>query len=109
MPTVAPPRKRKTPSIRTEEPVVVPDDGLGNGLGWDSQVVLYNDDVNWFSDVIRLLCAVFGHSRQLAGKIASEAHRKGRAIAEVEERAKAEAHAAALRAGGLRATVESVE
>ncbi|MBP5286152.1 MAG: ATP-dependent Clp protease adaptor ClpS [Kiritimatiellae bacterium] len=108
MPTIAPPRKRKAPSPKTEEPVVVPDDGLGDGLGWDSQVVLFNDDVNWFSDVIRLLCAVFGHSEQLAEKIAVEAHVRGRAIAEVEERAKAEIHAAALRAGGLRATVESV-
>ncbi len=33
MPTVAPPRKRKAPSPKTEEPVVVPDDGLGVGLG----------------------------------------------------------------------------
>ncbi len=108
MPTVAPPRRRKTPSPKTEEPVVVPDDGLGNGLGWDSQVVLFNDDVNTFEHVIRCLVSVFGHGEQLATKIAVEAHVRGRAIAEVEERAKAEVHAAALRAGGLRATVESV-
>ena len=108
MPTVAPPRRRKAPSPRTEEPVVVPDDGLGNGLGWDSQVVLFNDDVNTFEHVIRCLVSVFGHGEQLAAKIAVEAHVRGRAIAEVEERAKAEVHAAALRAGGLRATVESV-
>ena len=36
MPAVAPPRKETTPAVRS-------DDGLGNGLGWDSQVVLYND------------------------------------------------------------------
>lgn len=101
MPAVAPPR-RKTP------PVVRPDDGLGNGLGWDSQVVLYNDDVHTFDYVIAALCAVFGHGTQLAGRIAMEAHTKGRAIAEVEEREKAEAHAAILKAGGLRATVESI-
>ena len=108
MPTVAPPRKRKAPSPKTEEPVVVPDDGLGNGLGWDSQVVLFNDDVNTFEHVIRCLVSVFGHGEQLAAKIAVEAHVRGRAIAEVEEREKAEAHAAILKAGGLRATVESI-
>ena len=58
--------------------------------------------------VIAALCAVFGHGAQLAGQIAMEAHTKGRAIAEVEEREKAEAHAAILKAGGLRATVESI-
>ena len=108
MPTVAPPRKRKAPSPKTEEPVVVPDDGLGAGLGWDSQVVLFNDDANTFEHVIRCLVSVFGHGEQLAAKIAVEAHVRGRAIAEVEPREQAEKHAAALRAGGLRATVESV-
>ena len=100
MPAVAPPRKETTPAVRS-------DDGLGNGLGWDSQVVLYNDDVHTFDYVIAALCAVFGHGAQLAGQIAMDAHTKGRAIAEVEEREKAEAHAAILKAGGLRATVES--
>lgn len=101
MPAVAPPRRKTTPVVR-------PDDGLGNGLGWDSQVVLYNDDVHTFDYVIAALCAVFGHGARLAGRIAMEAHTKGRAIAEVEEREKAEAHAAILKAGGLRATVESI-
>lgn len=101
MPAVAPPREETTPAVRS-------DDGLGNGLGWDSQVVLYNDDVHTFDYVIAALCAVFGHGAQLAGQIAMEAHTKGRAIAEVEEREKAEAHAAILKAGGLRATVESI-
>ena len=109
MPTLAPPRKKKKPSPRTEDPVVRPDDGLGAGLGWDSQVVLYNDDVHWFHYVIGLLRSVFGHGEQLARKIAYEAHNRGRAIAEVEPRESAERHAAALRAGGLKATVESVE
>ena len=101
MPAVAPPRKETTPAVRS-------DDGLGNGLGWDSQVVLYNDDVHTFDYVIAALCAVFGNGAQLAGQIAMEAHTKGRAIVEVEEREKAEAHAAILKAGGLRATVESI-
>ena len=74
----------------------------------DSQVVLYNDDVNTFDYVIITLWVVFGHGAQLAGQIAMEAHTKGRAIAEVEEREKAEAHAALLKAAGLRAAVESI-
>lgn len=101
MPSVAPPSRKTTPVAR-------PDDGLGNGPGWDSQVVLFNDDVHTFDYVIAALCAVFGHGEQLAGKIAMEAHAKGRAIAEVEEREKAEAHAAALKAAGLGAAVESI-
>ena len=108
MPTVAPPRKRKAPSPKTEEPVVRPDDGLGAGLGWDSQVVLFNDDVNTFEHVIRCLVSIFGHGEQLATKIAVEAHVRGRAIAEVEPREPAEKHAAELRRRGLGATVESV-
>ena len=108
MPTVAPPRKRKAPSPKTEEPVVRPDDGLGAGLGWDSQVVLFNDDVNTFEHVIRCLVSVFGHGERLAAKIAVEAHVRGRAIAEVEPREPAEKHAAELRRRGLGATVESV-
>lgn len=108
MPTVAPPRRKQKPSVRTEEPVVVPDDGLGDGLGWDSQVVLFNDDVNTFEHVIRCLVSVFGHGERLAAKIAVEAHVRGRAIAEVEPREPAEKHAAELRRRGLGATVESV-
>jgi ATP-dependent Clp protease adaptor protein ClpS len=98
--TVAPPRRGKT--------VVKPDDGFGSGLGWDSQVVLFNDDVNTFDHVIQCLMSVFGHCGQLAAKIALEAHTKGRAIAEVEPRERAEQHAGALRRQGLRATVESI-
>ena len=109
MPTLAPPRKKRTPSRKTEEPVVRPDDGLGAGLGWDSQVVLFNDGVNTFDHVIRCLMSIFGHGEQLAAKIAVEAHLKGRAIAEVEPREPAERHVAELRRRGLGAAVESVE
>ena len=101
MPAVAPPRKETTPAVR-------PDDGLGNGLGWDSQVVLFNDDVNTFEHVIACLMSIFGHNMQLAADIALEAHTKGRAIAEVEPREQAEQHAAALRHQGLGASVESI-
>jgi len=100
-PSVAPPRRKKAPVER-------PDDLSGDALGWDAQVVLYNDDVNTFEYVVAMLCGVFGHTAPLAWKIAGEAHFRGRAIAEVESRAKAEKHAAALQAGGLRATVEDI-
>ena len=84
MPTLVPtPTKKKSPKIR-------PDDGSGSILGWDSQVVLFNDDVNTFEHVIDCLMAIFGHGRQLAEKITLEAHTRGRAIAEVEPREKAE-------------------
>ena len=88
--------------------MVRPDDGLGNGLGRDSQVVLFNDDVNTFEHVIACLVSIFGHNVQLAADIALEAHTKGRAIAEVEPREQAEQHAAALRRQGLGASVESI-
>ena len=101
MPAVAPPRRETTPVVR-------PDDGLGNGLGWDSQVILFNDDVNTFEHVIACLMSIFGHNLQLAADIALEAHTKGRAIAEVEPREQAEQHAAALKRQGLGASVESI-
>ena len=102
MPTLVPtPTTKKSPKIR-------PDDGSGSILGWDSQVVLFNDDVNTFEHVIDCLMAIFGHGRQLAEKITLEAHTRGRAIAEVEPREKAEKHAAALVRQGLVATVESI-
>jgi ATP-dependent Clp protease adaptor protein ClpS len=101
IPTIAPPKRKKAPKNR-------PDDGSGSISGWDSQVVLFNDDVNTFEHVIDCLMAIFGHGRQLAEKITLEAHMRGRAIAEVEPREKAEQHAAALVKQGLVATVESI-
>ena len=101
MPTVAPPQKKKAPKNR-------PDDGSGSICGWDSQVILFNDNVNTFEHVIDCLMVVFGHGRQLAEKITLEAHMRGKAIAEVEPREQAEKHAAALGRQGLVATVESI-
>lgn len=83
-------------------------DSTGTGSGWDTQVILFNDDVNTFDDVIAALMGVFGHTEPLAEAIAFEAHNTGRAIAEVEPRPDAEKHAAELTALGLRASVESV-
>ena len=76
--------------------------------GWDTQVILFNDDVNTFDHVVASLMDVFGHPEPLAEAIATEAHYTGRAIAEVEPRPDAEKHAAALRNLGLQAAVESV-
>ena len=103
MPTVAPP-KRKESAVEQ----VMPDDGFGGASGWDAQVVLFNDDVNDIEDVIAWLMEIFGHGEQIATGIALEAHTRGRAIAEVEPRAEAEQHAAALLAKGLQAAVESI-
>lgn len=99
--TVAPPERRT-------EQVTAPRLGAGIGFGWDAQVVLWNDDVNFIEHVIGSLMEVFGHQETMAVKIAVEAHRRGRAIAEVETREEAERHAAALRRRNLRATVEDV-
>lgn len=101
MPAVAPPQRK-------ESAEVLPDDGLGGVSSWDAQVVLFNDDVNFIEDVIAWLMEIFGHGAQLAESIAMEANARGRAIAEVESRAEAEKHAAALRAKGLLASVESI-
>ena len=103
--TLAPP-----PSVKpATPPASETSDASGLGPGWDSQVVLFNDDVNTFQHVAACLVEVFGHPRDLAESIMMEAHWRGRAIAEVEARKPAEAHAAALRARGLKATVESVD
>lgn len=80
-------------------------DGTGTGLA-GGQVVLYNDNHNEFGYVVGCLKAVFKHSTGIAEKVATEAHKKGRAVAEVEEIEKAKEHAAMLGAMGLRAEAE---
>ncbi|MBT7065162.1 MAG: ATP-dependent Clp protease adaptor ClpS [Verrucomicrobia bacterium] len=72
------------------------------------EVVLFNDDVNAVDHVIQSLVQVFHHSLQLAVKITIEAHRKGRAIAEVESRSKAQLHKDQLQSLGLTAEIEKV-
>ena len=73
------------------------------------EVVLFNDDVNSFDHVIESLVQVFHHPLQLAVKIAVEAHRTGRAIAEVESRKQAQLHKDQLQSLGLTAEIEKVE
>lgn len=72
------------------------------------QVVLHNDEVHTTGQVIVALVRVFRHSVALARRIMLEAHRTGRAIAQVEPEPDANRHAGQLRRYGLRATVESI-
>lgn len=105
-PPLQPPRAGPAFSTDADAATAVLD---SNGTsGWDTQVILFNDDVNTFDHVIASLMSVFGHPEPLAETIAYEAHNTGRAIAEVEPRPDAEKHAAALRSLGLQAAVESV-
>lgn len=90
-------------TLTVERPGVKDDQGTGLCGG---QVVLYNDNVNTFSYVVMCLMSVFRHSQALSEKIALEAHKKGRAVAEVEEPDKAKEHAEMLKAMGLKAEAE---
>jgi len=97
----------------------LPDQKTGIAIGefWETsmdnlddlwQVVLWNDDVNSFSLVIMALQKTFGHSRQMAEKIAHEAHSKGKAIAEVESKEKAQLHKDQLQSYGLTVEIEKI-
>ena len=80
----------------------------GSGLGCGgSQVILYNDDHNAYDYVVGCVMSVFGHNEAMAKKITEEAHRKGRAIAEVEDEEPAKIHAAMLMTMGLKSEVET--
>jgi len=72
------------------------------------QVVLYNDDHHAMEYVVLALMKVFGHNQELAIKIMYEAHRRGRAIAEVEGEAAARRHGKQLQELGLTADIEKV-
>ena len=74
--------------------------------GW--QVVIFNDDVTHFHRVVNWLMQVFGHSEQLAVKIAMEAHKTGKAVAEVEGHDSALLHKQQLQSFGLGAEIEQI-
>lgn len=93
-------------AVELPVPVVADDPGLGTG--GDAQVILYNDEVHSMPFVIGVLKRVFGHPAALARKIMLEAHRTGRAIAQVEPEPEAHRHAAQLRAVGFKADVERI-
>jgi ATP-dependent Clp protease adaptor protein ClpS len=73
-----------------------------------SQVVLYNDDVNSFEHVILTLMRVFGHTHPVAAKLAWDAHKNNRTVAEVEGHSEAVTHKQQLQSAGLTAEVERV-
>ena len=65
------------------------------------QIFLYDDAVNSFDHVVNVLMNVFGHNKSIAVRLATEAHTKGRTIAEVEGRKEAIHHQYQLLASGL--------
>ncbi len=87
-----------------------PTGSTGGAAQLDSmwQVILFNDEHNEASYVVHCLKKVFGHVEPLARKIMMEAHRRGRAIAEVEEREKALLHKTQLQTFGLTTAVEPI-
>jgi ATP-dependent Clp protease adaptor protein ClpS len=72
------------------------------------EVILFNDDANSMDHVVMSLVSVFQHTPHLAAKIMLDAHRDGRAIAEVEERELAQLHKDQLQSLGLTVTIEKV-
>jgi ATP-dependent Clp protease adapter protein ClpS len=72
------------------------------------QVVLFNDDHNSAWHVVACLRCVFGHNEQSAFKGMMEAHTRGRAIAEVESKKKAQLHKDQLQSLGLMAAIETI-
>lgn len=86
------------------------DVGTDEGIEFQKQyqVILYNDDVNPQVYVVQCLMKVFHHPVELSQKIMHEAHSKGRAIAEVEDREPATLHKQQLESYGLTASVEEL-
>lgn len=72
------------------------------------QVILFNDDHNNAEYVVMCLMKVFGHNMAIAAKIMLEAHNRGRAIAEVEDKEKAQLHKDQLQSLGLTASIEKI-
>ncbi|MDZ7269817.1 MAG: ATP-dependent Clp protease adaptor ClpS [candidate division KSB1 bacterium] len=68
------------PTPVADEETVVEDD-TGSRIGEPWKVILYNDDVHTFDEVILQLQKALACSQQHAEKIAYEAHTRGKAIA----------------------------
>ncbi len=64
-----------------EDEEVVVDDDIGSRLGAPWKVVLYNDDIHTFDEVIVQLQKALRCSQDKAQNIAYEAHTRGKAIA----------------------------
>jgi ATP-dependent Clp protease adapter protein ClpS len=72
------------------------------------EVILHNDDDSAMELVIFCLMKIFGHSVELASKIMWEAHKRGSAVAEVEEKEAAELHCGQLKSYGLQASMRAI-
>lgn len=72
------------------------------------EVLLHNDDESAMEHVTICLMKIFDHSLELAVKIMWEAHHRGSAVAEVEERDAAVLHCAQLQSCGLKASVRAI-
>ena len=64
-----------------EDEELMVDDDLGSRIGAPWKVILYNDDVHTFDEVIVQLQKALGCNSARAEKIAFEAHARGKAIA----------------------------
>lgn len=64
-----------------EEEEVTVDDDIGSRLGAPWKVVLYNDDIHTFEEVIVQLQKALRCNQQKAENIAYEAHTRGKALA----------------------------
>jgi hypothetical protein len=67
--------------IPFEDEDVLIDDDIGTRIGDPWKVVLYNDNIHTFDEVILQLQKATGCSPQRAEQIAFEAHTKGKAVA----------------------------
>jgi ATP-dependent Clp protease adapter protein ClpS len=64
-----------------EDQDVLIDDDIGTRIGDPWKVILFNDDIHTFDEVILQLQKAIGCSAQRAERIAFEAHTKGKAVA----------------------------
>jgi ATP-dependent Clp protease adapter protein ClpS len=64
-----------------EDEDVLVDDDVGTRIGEPWKVILYNDDIHTFEEVILQLQKALGCGQSRAEKIAFEAHSRGKAIA----------------------------
>jgi ATP-dependent Clp protease adaptor protein ClpS len=98
-----------TATVTDNDVELLHDLGLGEDFDSQWQVILWNDDVTPMDVVVRALRKVFGHDEQLAAKIMWEAHQRGRAIAQVESKEKAQLHKDQLQnTWGLTVEIEKI-
>lgn len=64
-----------------EDEETIVDDDIGSRIGEPWKVILFNDDIHTFDEVIMQLQKALGCGTQRAEKIAFEAHTRGKAIA----------------------------